>query len=227
MSNELLWFIFLLLNISTVVAFYHFFGRTGLYIVITYSIILCNIQVLKQVQLFGLDATLGNVLYAGIFLATDMLSEFYGKRDAQRGVIIGFAATVIMALFMQIALFFEPNAFDEVDPSLRVVFGLVPSIVAASLLAYLCSQFHDVFLYHKLKKLTRGRHMWLRNNLSTISSQLIDSLVFTGVATWLGAFPPEAFWTIFLVAYVIKVIVAACDTPFLYLARRLKPRSEL
>lgn len=223
MQNEVIFFCYLLISVSVALAMYRGFGKVGLYVVITYSIVLCNIQVLKQVSLFGMNATLGNVLYATIFLATDMLGEFYGRREARRGVVIGFVTAVLMAVYMQIAIAFQPNEFDFIDPSLREVFGLVPSIVAASLLAYLCSQFNDVLLFHKIKQMTRGRHLWLRNNLSTIVSQLIDSLVFTGVATWLGAFSAEVFLEIFLVAYVIKVIVAVCDTPFIYLARYLKP----
>lgn len=226
MTNETLWFVFLIVNISMVLVFYRFFGRAGLYVVITYSIILCNIQVLKQVRLFGMDATLGNILYASIFLATDMLGEFYGKRDARRGVIIGFATAILMAVFMNFALAFEPNKFDEVQPAMTVIFGLVPSVVVSSLLAYLCSQFTDVFLFDYFKKKFLGRHLWLRNNASTMISQCIDSAVFTGAGVFLGVFPAQAFWGIFLVAYIIKVIVAICDTPFIYLAKAFRPHKE-
>jgi queuosine precursor transporter len=221
LSNEVLWFLFLLINLSVVLLFFRFFGKTGLFIVITYSIVLCNIQVLKQVSLFGFNATLGNILYAGIFLATDMLGEFYDKKEAQKGVIVGFLTTILMAGFMQIALLFTPNESDFIQPALKEIFGLVPSIVAASLLAYLCSQFHDVLVFDYLKKKTKGRHLWLRNNASTLLSQLIDSLVFTSIAVWLGAFgdiPLSIAFEIFLTTYLIKSVVAIMDTPFLYLA---------
>ena len=106
--NELLWFAFLIMDLSVLLLMFRFFGRVGLYVVITYSIILCNIQVLKTVDLFGLTATLGNVLYGSIFLATDILGEVYGKEHARKGVYIGFLALVIMTADMQMALLFRP-----------------------------------------------------------------------------------------------------------------------
>lgn len=223
MSNELIFFAFLALNLTVLLLLFRFFGRLGLYITIVLSIVLCNVQVLKQVDLFGLHATLGNILYAGIFLATDLLGEFYGKREARKGVLIGFIASVLMMIYMSIALLYAPNEFDEVHEHLAVIFGLVPAITLASLLAYVTSQLHDVTVYHWLRERTGGKMLWLRNNVSTITSQLLDTAVFTGMATALGVFPIEAAWQIFLMTWIIKVIIAVLDTPFIYMAVRFKP----
>ncbi len=223
MSNEAIFFFFLALNLTLLLLLFRFFGRLGLYVSIVLSIVLCNIQVLKQVDLFGLHATLGNVLYAGIFLATDLLNERYGQKEARKGVLIGFIASVAMMAYMSIALVYTPNEYDVMHEHMAAIFGLVPAITFASLAAYVISQLHDVTVYHWLRERTGGRMLWLRNNLSTITSQLLDTAVFTGLATLLGAFPVEAALEIFLVTWIIKVLIAVLDTPFIYMAVRFTP----
>ncbi len=220
MPNELIWFFFLVLDLSAVLVFFRLFGKSGLYMSIVTSIIVCNIQVLKLVELFGLEATLGNILYAGIFFATDLLSEVYGKKAARRGVWLGFAALIAAAVYMQIALLFAPSPADTIQPALERVFSLLPRVALASVTAYLLSQFHDIWAFNLWRRITSGRHLWLRNNASTMVSQLIDSSVFCLVA-FAGVFPIPVLFEIVLTTYLFKVIVAACDTPFIYLGRRL------
>ena len=219
--NELLWIAFMLLDLTMVLLMLRLFGRIGLFVVIAYSIILCNIQVLKTVELFGLTASLGNILYASIFLSTDILSEVHGKREAQRGVVLGLIVMVLMTLYMNFALWFVPGEADWAHGPLSEIFGLVPAVTVSSLTAYLLSQFTDVWLFHRIRQQTQGRHLWLRNNLSTLTSQLIDSAVFTGMATALGVFPTSVAFEIFLTTYLMKLVVAVVDTPFMYAARRI------
>jgi len=226
MLNEVLWFVSLLLTLGMVLVFYRFFGRVGLHVSIVLSIVLCNIEVLKQVRLFGINTTLGNTLYASIFLATDMLGEFYGKKEARRGVILGFLAMFLAAVHMTFAVNYAPSDFDTAHAPLKAVFGLVPGIAFASLAAYVASQYHDVVIYDVIKRKTKGRHLWLRNNASTMLSQLIDTAVFTTIATMFGVFPLAAAPEIFLTAYFFKLVVAVLDTPFIYLALFFKPRER-
>jgi len=226
MLNEVLWLAFLLLDLAVVLAMWRLFGKTGLYVVIAYSIILANVQVLKFIDLFGMTTTLGNVLYASIFLSTDILSEVHGKREARRGVIIGFLVMVIMVVYMRLGLIFTPASVDESQGALLQIFGPQWQIAAASLTAYAVSQLHDVWMFHLLKAKTQGKRLWLRNNVSTLLSQLLDTIVFTGLAVVLGVFPAEAAVEIFLTAYVMKLIVALVDTPFIYLARRWEPAED-
>lgn len=108
LPNELLWFIFMMVDLSVAVVLFKFFKRDGLYMLIVGNIILANIQVVKLVELFGFTATLGNILYGSIFFATDILSEIYGKKEARRGVILGFASLLMMTLYMQFALYIKP-----------------------------------------------------------------------------------------------------------------------
>jgi queuosine precursor transporter len=226
LSTELLWFLFLILNLSAGLVLFALFKKTGLLAMIIVSIIACNIQVTKTIELFGLVATLGNVMYAGIFWATDVISEVYGKRDAKRAVWVGFASLLLATASMQVALLFEPHSSDFVDPALKTVFGLLPRIAGASLAAYLLSQFHDVWAFHFWRKRTGTRYLWLRNNLSTLVSQALDSIVFS-FGAFLGVFSVDVVLQIVLTTYLLKFIVAALDTPFIYAAVALSRRWQL
>jgi uncharacterized integral membrane protein (TIGR00697 family) len=104
---------------------------------------------------------------------------------------------------------------------LAQLFGVYPRVVAASLLAYLISQLHDVWAFDFWKVRSRGRYLWLRNNASTMVSQAIDSVIFCVVAFW-GVFPWSDFFQILATTYLLKFAIAAADTPFIYLARKLK-----
>lgn len=218
--NELIWFGFLFLDLSMVLLLFYLFEKQGVYGVIVMNIILCNIQVAKNVELFGLTVTLGNILYGSIFFSTDILSEFYGKKEAQQAVYLGFAVLVLMTIYMQIALLFQPAPSDLVDPHLQGIFGLVPRIALGSLVAYLLSQCHDIWLYQVCKEWTKGKHLWLRNNLATLSSQAIDSVVFCIIAFY-GLYDTKILIEIVITTFLFKVIVALLDTPFLYLARKI------
>lgn len=221
--NELLWIAFALLDLCLVVGVYRFFGKVGLYGLIVFNLLLCNIQVVKTVELFGLTTTLGNILYASVFLATDILSECHGKGEAKKAVLLGFVTLLMSVLYMQLALTFAPAADDFAQPHLSAIFGFLPRIAFASLAAYLVSQLHDVWAFHYLKQHIPG--LWLRNNVSTLASQVLDSLIFCLIAFW-GVFPLDVFLEILMTTYLFKAVVAVLDTPFIYLARRLRPVNE-
>lgn len=223
--NETLWIVFALVDLSMVLVVYRLFGRVGLFGLMVFNLLLCNIQVLKTVELFGLTTTLGNILYASVFLATDLLSEFYGKKEARKGVLLGFVTLLMMVGYMQIALYFQPAESDFAQPHLQALFGFLPRVAFASMAAYLVSQLHDVWAFHAIRARTGERLLWLRNNASTMISQLLDSAIFCFIAFW-GVFPMEVFLEILLSTYIIKVAVAALDTPFIYLAKRLFQREH-
>jgi queuosine precursor transporter len=220
--NEALWLGFALLDLTMVLVVYRYFGRAGLFALIGFNLILCNIQVLKTIELFGLTTTLGNVLYASIFLASDLLNEHYGKEQAKRGVLIGFLFLLMATGYMQIALLFSPAPDDFANPHMEVIFGFLPRVALASMAAYLVSQLHDVWAFNFWKKKTKGKHLWFRNTASTLVSQILDSVIFCLIA-FLGVFPFEVLLEILLTTYIFKVIVATLDTPFMYLARRFRP----
>ncbi len=222
--NELLWAGMLLLNFIAIVVAYRLWGKTGLYVWVPIAAIVANIQVTKTIELFGLTATLGNIVYAGSFLVTDILSENHGKKDARRAVGIGFFSLIVMTLLMNFAILFEPAEGDFAHGSLTTLFSLMPRIVAASLVAYGLSQLHDIWSYNLWKeRLPARKYIWLRNNISTMISQLIDSIVFTAVA-FLGVFPMQVLIEIAISTYLLKWLVAVLDTPFIYLASRWRDK---
>ncbi|MDA3900103.1 MAG: queuosine precursor transporter [Spirochaetes bacterium] len=220
MSNELLWGLFLIFDLFFALMTFKIFGKKGLYALIVANIILCNIQVTKTIQLFGFVVTLGNVLYGSIFLATDLLSEFFGKKEARRGVILGFFFMVFMTVVMQFALYFVPTQDGRaVHEALATIFSVMPRIAIGSLAAYLLSQLHDVWAFNYWKNKTAGKKLWLRNNLSTLVSQAIDSLIFCLIAFW--GMEQSILIEIIITTYVMKVFVAVADTPFIYLAKKI------
>lgn len=220
MSNELLWSLSVIADLSVVLLAFRLFKKEGLYLVIIANIIVCNIQVLKTISLFGLTTTLGNILYGSIFLATDLLSEIYGKKEADKGVWLGFFAMLLMTGYMQVAIFFKPHESDFASPHIQAIFSLMPRVAFGSLLAYFISQFHDVWAFHFWQRLTKGKHLWLRNKFATWVSQAIDTVIFCSIA-FLGLFPLPEWWQIVFTTYLYKFIVSICDTPFVYLGRSI------
>lgn len=225
MQNEILWLAMLLANFLLIILAYKLFGKWGLIMWIPISVIVANIQVIQTVELFGLVATLGNIVYASSFLVTDILSENYGKKEAKKAVWIGFFSLISMTLLMNLALVFQPLAGDEfaatTHDATSTIFKLMPRIALASLTAYLFSQRHDVWAYHFWKKrFSKDSQIWLRNNLSTMVSQLIDSSVFVLIAFY-GVFETDILIEIFITTYILKWVVAAADTPFIYWAKRI------
>ena len=227
MSNELIFIITVLIYLGSVLALYRLFGRNGLYAFAIFGTLLGNIAVCKCVDIFGVATTAGNVLYASTFLVTDILSEKYGKRDAAKAVAYSFSVMVLWMLGTQLILMFTPNANDYISDSLRVVFGLVPRITIASLTGFLISQNLDVFLYHYIwgKTGSNGAKLWLRNNGSTLTSQAVDTVIFTTLAFW-GVYPKNVFFSILATTYLFKAVVALLDTPFIYMARAIVPADE-
>jgi len=222
--NELLWIVMLLVNFGGILLIYRWQGKIGLYAWMAMACIVANVQVIKVIRLFGVTATLGNIVYASSFLATDILSENHGRRDAGRAVQIGFFSLVMMTVLMNLALWFRPDPSDFAQKSLDTIFGFMPRVALGSLAAYAISQWHDVVAFHFWKRIRpEKKFLWLRNNASTMVSQLLDTTVFCTIA-FAGVFPARVFWNIFITTYVLKVVVAALDTPFVYVARTMHDR---
>lgn len=224
--NEFLGIGFVLANFAMLLVMYRFFGKTGLFAWVAMSTILANIQVTKTIEIIGLTATLGNSLYASTFLATDILNEKYGKKEAKKAVWLGFSALLFMVIAMQFGLNFIADESDFAHGSLETIFGLVPQIAIASMVAYLASQHIDVIIFAALRKLfPKDSQFWIRNNGSTLLSQLLDTLIFTSIAFY-GVFPFDVWLQIFISTYVLKFIVSVMDTPFGYLAKWITPLDE-
>ncbi len=219
MNNNLLWFILLLINFSGILISYALFKKTGLYIWIAVAAVIANIQVMKTVEVYGFITTLGNIIYGTSYLATDILNEKYGKKEAQKGVYIGIFILIIVTIIMQVCLLFTPHIDDIAHGAFKTIFGLLPRIAFASITAYTISQLFDVWIFDQLKQ-KLPKHLWARNNGSTLISQMIDNTIFTFLAFW-GVYPFSVVVQIFISTYLLKLIVGILDTPFIYLAKRL------
>ncbi|WP_019005672.1 queuosine precursor transporter [Cohnella laeviribosi] len=226
MFNVLWGALFVVVNFALFLACYRLFGKNGLYAWIGAATVLANIQVVKTIEIFGIVATLGNTIYATIYLTTDLLNEKYGEKEARKAVWFGFFTLVMSMILMQMALKFVPQESDISQEALETIFGLMPRLALASLTAYFVSQFLDVRLFSKLKKAYPGRNqLWIRNNGSSLLSQLVDTLVFASIA-FAGVYSWSVWWQIVLSTYLLKFIVSAASTPVIYAARNFKFKEE-
>ncbi len=224
--NELLLIISLPATYFLVLLCYRVFGRAGLYLWTIVATIAANIEVLIVVNAFGFEMTLGNILFASTFLVTDILSENHGKKDAQRAVYLGIATSAIFILISQSWLLYIPSDSDFASPAIHTIFTNTPRLMFASLAAYAVCQLFDVWLYHKWWDFTEKRSnnrrsfLWLRNNGSTLISQLVNTVLFNLLA-FAGIYSAGTLVSIIVSCYIIFIITSLLDTPFIYLARRI------
>lgn len=165
------------------------------YLFVTF-LLLSNIMASKIVSIFGLLLPAAVIAYPVTFLFTDVVAEVEGKKSARSLVMTGFYLSLVMVALLWAARLLPPAPFWTHQEAWDRILGATPRIVLASMLAYVVSQNHDVWAFHWWKEKTAGRHLWLRNNLSTMVSQLIDSALFITVAFW-GLYPrrPSGRWS--------------------------------
>lgn len=240
--NFILLLLLSVVNFSLIAIAYKLFGRKGVIGFIVLSVIAANIQVNKAIifDVFGyeLEATLGNVMFGGVFLATDLLSEVYGKATSQKAVFISIFANISFIIVMYVSTLFESldytmeysNAIDlffKIDFSTFMETGGAFKAVLVGNIVYAVSQSLDVYVYQKLKDRFKGyKLLFIRNNGSTIVSQLVDSVLVTLGFALVGIFPFSWVGGIIITTVAIKYFIAIIDTPFLYLMARIKPLDE-
>lgn len=163
------------------------------------------------------------LLYAVTFLMTDLMNELYGRKEAQTLVKVGFIASVFAAIMIYLTQLLPAAPFAmEVQEAYEILLGTNMRFVFASMIAYYLSQTWDVWFFSKLKDRTNGRHKWLRNNASTMTSQLLDTVIFITIA-FIGT-PGVELGIMMFSQYVLKLLIAAVDTPIFYLlTRNMKP----
>ena len=175
-------------------------------------IVIANVLANKIVDFLYWAIPAGVIVYSSSFLLTDILAEFYNKRDAKRAVWIGFFVNLILVVSILIAIYLPSASLWTGQESFVLILGNTWRIVVASLVAYILSQSHDVWSFCFWKKKTRGKALWFRNNASTIVSQIIDTIVFSFIAFY-GLFP---IIRIIIGHLIIKIVIAILDTPFIY-----------
>lgn len=236
MNNLLVFLIFAIVNFGLIATAYKFFGKRGILGYIILSVIAANLQVNKGIMfnfgLFELEATLGNVMFAGIFLATDLLNEKYGYKEAKKSVYISIFANLSFILIMYISTLFQGLEYSkDFNVALELFFSVNGGALKAVLvgnLVYLISQTLDVYVYSKLKAWNDSKkYLWLRNNGSTFISQLVDTVLVTIGFALVGIFPMDIVVTVIITTLVVKYIAAIIDTPFMYIMSNITPRENI
>lgn len=235
MSNELLIILSFFVIYGSVLLSYRLFGRRGLLAFSVFATLVANIEVLLLVDAFGIEMTLGNVLFGSTFLVTDILSENHGRKEANKAVVI---STFFSVIFIAISLFwlaYTPAANDAeakvMHEAFKTIFSSTPRIICASLGVYIISQFADVWLYHKWWDWCRKRFgdsrsgLWIRNNGSTMISQLINTSLFTLFAFY-GTHELSTLVSIFASSYCIFLVTSLLDTPIVYICRRFHDKGK-
>lgn len=232
MSNELILLSSVVIFFGGTLVWMRLFGEQGLICYTVLATIAANIEVLILVNAFGMEQTLGNVLFASTFLVTDILSETKGKAAAQKAVNAGIAASISFIIISQIWLLFTPSPNDWAFPSIKTIFSNTPRIMLASLLVYAICQRFDVWAYHKIWEFTEkksGSHkafLWLRNNAATLVSQLLNTILFN-LAAFGGIYSTKTMVSICASGYLIFIFTSLLDTPFVYIARYLNQRHPI
>jgi uncharacterized integral membrane protein (TIGR00697 family) len=177
------------------------------------SITIASVLASKIITIFGLFVPAGVLAYAVTFVCTDTISEVWGKKRANEVVFGGFVALLVVLAFIRLSLVWPAAPFWKSDAAFGSILGSTSRIIIASFIAYLISQYHDIWAFHFLGRITHQKHLWLRNNLSTMISQLLDSVFFIGIAFY-GSMPigPLIFGQ-----WVVKMAIAMLDTPIVYL----------
>ena len=177
--------------------------------------------------------SVGIIAYPVTFIVTDLISELYGPRRANQVVLAGFFASVFTVILVYVAMAVPTADISPLDnATFEKVFGLSGPAFFGSMLAYLTAQFIDIRIFHFWKRLTEGKYLWLRNNASTMCSQLVDTSVILVILCSAGVLPWESFYSLLWMGWMFKVFVALIDTPIIYfclwlLKDKIQPTSYL
>lgn len=218
--NIILGVISIILTFSSVVLMEKLFKKEGLYVWVSIATILANIIVCKTVTVLGLTSSLGNIMFASNFLATDILSEKYGKEDAKKAITIALVSTIIFIVTTQISLLYIPDTTDIAQESMKTLFGLNLRTSIASLSMFYISNLFDIYLFDKLRQ-KYPKKLWLRNNVATIISNSAENYFFATIA-FLGIFDIPTIISIATTGTIIEIVIALLDTPFIYLSKKLR-----
>lgn len=231
MINEILLMASIVILYGAVILMYKFFGTTGIICWTCIATVLANIEVLRVVEAFGVEQTLGNVLFATTFLVTDIIHENHGAEEAKKAVRLSIVASIIFVVISQSWLLYDPASTDWAGDAFETIFANTPRLVGASLAVYAICQFLDVHLYGKWWELTerkcgdRNRFLWLRNNLSTLISQAVNTVLYN-VAAFAGIYDFHTLVSLCIGGYIIFVITSLCDTPVVYMCRKIGRRDD-
>ncbi len=218
--NIVLGIISIIATFSIVVCMEKMFKKEGLYVWISITTITANILVCKSIDILGLTASLGNVMFASIFLATDILSEKYDVKDSRKAVMLAITSQIIFILATTLAVSYIPSETDLSNESMKTLFSINARVSISSIVMFGASNMLDIYLFEKLKK-KFPKQLWLRNNVSTIISNCLENYFFVFFA-FVGIYDYSTILSIATTTSILEIIIAICDTPFMYIAKKLK-----
>ncbi len=223
-SNETLSIGVFFVCIIAILLLFRLFQASGLFVYNALITVIANIQVLKMAQFnFSPEpVALGTVTFATAFLASDILTEHYGKDVAKQGVWLSFSAQILIVVLMVLTIGHSPIDNDTSHQAMETLFLPSPRLLIASLSAFALSQLFDIMVFKKLSQITHGKMLWLRTNVSTILSALLDNIIFSTIAWMLLAPNPVSWYTLIytyiLGTYFARVLVSVMSTPVIYLS---------
>lgn len=218
--NILLGIVSIVLCFSGLTLMEKFFKKEGVYVWISVATVIANILVCKTVNLLGFTSSLGNIMFASIFLASDIMTEKYGAEHSRKAILLGMLSAIGFVISTQISMLFVPDTTDLAQESMKTLFGLNLRTSIASLSMYFLSNILGIWIFEKIKNKVPSK-LWLRNNVSTIISNCAENYFFAFFA-FIGILDLGTIVSIATIGSIIEIIVALCDTPFLYLATKNK-----
>lgn len=216
--NILIGLLSIVLVFSSVVLLEKHFGKNGLYVWIGIATVTANIVVCKTINILGLTSAVGNVMFTSVFLASDILNEKYGKKDAQRAILLGTLSSVIFMIATQLTLLYIPDQSDVAHGAMATLFTLNLRTTIASVVLYLASNVAGVHLYDYLKNKCP---VLFRNNVVMIICNCTENFLFAFFA-FAGIMDMMTILSIALTGSLIELIVTLLATPFMYLTTRRK-----
>ena len=217
--NIILGIVSIIITFSLVVLIEKLFRKEGLFVWISISTVIANILVCKSVDILGFTTSLGNVLFASNFLATDMMCELYDSKESRKAILMAVFSQLVFVITTQLALIYLPSNVDQVNESMKTLFSINIRVSISSIIMFFISNMFDIYLFEMIKKKVPGK-LWLRNNVSTIISNCLENYFFTFFA-FIGIYDISTILVIATVASVLEIIVAIFDTPFLYLSKKI------
>lgn len=222
--NIVLGIISIILCFGTIVLLDKFFKKEGLYIWISIATIIANILVCKTINVLGFTSSLGNIMFASVFLATDIMTEKYGSEHSKKAILLGMISAIIFVVSTQISLLYIPDSTDLAQESMKTLFGINLRTSIASLSMYFLSNILGIWIFEKLKNKIPNK-LWIRNNVSTIIANCSENYCFAFIA-FLGILDIPTILSIATVGSILEIIIAICDTPFLYIATKNKKQQH-
>ncbi|RZI47033.1 queuosine precursor transporter [Candidatus Finniella inopinata] len=219
------------------------FGHLGLCTYNVLAVIVANIQVLRlaEYHFFPEPLALGTIVFATTFLVSDILTEHYGAKAARQALWLSFIAQILMTVWMVLTLGHPTvdygklscnlaDVFSKNDQGMLQIFAPSPRLLTASLIAYFISQQCDIWLFQKIRGLSHNRFVWLRQNLSTSLSGLLDNFIF-GLIAWVILSPTPLSFSLFfssyvIASYILRMVVNAAGTPVMYLSYHCLPKAD-